>query len=311
MADVKKTIEVVFQGTNKMAGTLDAVSKDLDGFSRSLGEITSPLAGIASKFEIMGAGIATAIGVGVGAAINATSDFDSAFGEIVSLIDAPIEKVNDFRDAVLEYARNSTQPLNEITEALYDAISGGVPYAEAIDAIRTAEELAVVGRGDFKESLSAVTGLLDGYGDSSDKAAYYADLLFRTVKEGKVTLPELTGKLGPLVSIASAAGVPFAELAAAIDVLTKKSMPVPQAIDAVRGAISNIITPSGQAAKKAEDLGIAFHAEGLAAKGLPGLMKEISEKTGDSITPVGLLFWRCKCSCRGIRFVKRWCRKIS
>ncbi len=290
MADLEKTVSIIFSWTDTTSNVMAGVGKNLDTLSGKVGDMTGPLANIASKFEIMGAGIAAAIGVGVGAAVSATGKFDESFSEITTLIDAPIDKVDDFKNAVLDYARDSTQPLDTITGALYDAISAGIPYSESIDALRVAEQLAVAGRGEFQSTTSTLAGLLNAYGESADKAGDYSDTLFKAVAIGQTTLSEMSGKLGPLVSIAASAGVPFEELAGAIAVLTANGTPTPQAIDAIRGAISNIIKPSEQAKKQADELGISFGSEALKAKGLPGLLADISKATGDNIQPTSVLF---------------------
>ena len=290
MADLEKTVSIIFSGVDKTGDVFKGLSRNIDTFAGDVKGMTDPLANVAGKFELFGAGVATAIGLAGGAAITATGDFNESFAEIATIIGKPVDALGDFREAVLSYAKDSRQPLSAVTDALYGAISAGIPYADAIDAIRQAEQLTVAGRGDFQSTTETIAGLLNAYGDDASKASDYSDKLFKTVALGQTTLSDMAGKLGPLVSIAASAGVPFDQLAAAIATLTSQGVPTSQAIDGIRAAISNIIKPSGEAKKEAEDLGIAFNAQELKAKGLPGLLAEISQKTNDNIQPTSVLF---------------------
>ncbi|WP_231365735.1 phage tail tape measure protein [Thioalkalivibrio sp. ALMg3] len=252
--------------------------------------MTAPVADFTKKAVAFEAAL-----LGAGAAITAFSikaagDFDSAFREISTLIDQPVEDLGEFRDAILEYSQTSTQPLESITGAIYSAISAGVDYADSIEAVAQAEQLAVAGKADLNDSLTVLVSSLNAYGLEMDEAARFSDALFTAVQEGQTTLPELGNSLSRVTGLASTGGVEFEELLAAISAITATGTPTNEAITRIQQALANIINPTQQARTMAEELGIEFGATALRSEGLAGLLDTVAEATGRSEDQMGKLF---------------------
>ena len=131
---------------------------------------------------------------------------------------------------------------------------------------------------------------MNAYGASTDEAQKYSDVFFQTVKMGQTTLPELSQSLSQVSSIAASAGIPIETLMAAIATLTAKGMDTPQAMTALKGAITAIISPASEAQKAAEKLGIEFSASALKSKGFEGVLQDVIMATGGNIEKISELF---------------------
>jgi uncharacterized protein YukE len=131
---------------------------------------------------------------------------------------------------------------------------------------------------------------MNAYGADMDEAGRYADVFFETVRLGQTTLPELAESLSSVTSIAAAACVPIETVAASIATLTARGMPTAEAMTALRGAISAIISPSSEAAKMAESLGIEFSASALESKGLETILQDVYTTTGGNVEQIAALF---------------------
>lgn len=290
MAEKRSTVELVFQGIDRTSEATKAALGNAEKFSKSLGNATAPVADFtksAAKVE----GALLAAGAAITAfSIKAAGDFDSAFREISTLIDQPLEDLDDFRQGILDYATTSTKGLDEITGAVYSAISAGVEYTDSLEAVRVAEELAVAGKADLQSTLKVLVSSLNSYGLEMDDAARFADALFTTVKEGQTTLPELANSLSRVTGTAANTGIEFEELLASIAAITAGGAPTSQAISGVKAALDNIIKPTQKAKDLASDLSIEFNAEALEAKGLSGVLDDVMEATGGNVTQMGKLF---------------------
>lgn len=292
MADAKKTIELVFEGVDKTGAATQAALKNVQGFSSSVQSATQPMADFtvgALKFE------AALIASGVAAtafAVKIAGDFDTAFREISTLIQAPVDDLDEFKNAILSYAQTSTKPLEEINQSIYNAISAGIDFADSIDAVTLAEKLSVAGKATLNDSLVVLVSSLNAYGVGMEKAEEFSDLLFQTVKSGQTTLPELAGSLASVTGLAATAGVGFDELLAAIATLTSTGTPTAQAVTQIQGAISAILKPSSQATTLAKELGIQFDAQRLKAVGLNGILNDVALATGGNTTEMARLFGR-------------------
>ncbi len=286
MADLQKTVEIIFGGRNDLSKTIGEVERSLS----SLNSASAPFADLAinalkAEAAIIGMGAAAA-----GLSIAAAGEFSGQFAEITTLIDGSADSLGDYRQAILDYSSESTQSLDEINGALYAAISAGVDYEDSLDAVRIAEQLAVAGKADLGSTMTGLVSTLNAYGAGMDEAEDYADIFFTTVKEGQTTIPELNASLAQVTSVAAAAGVPFDDLGAAIAALTASGMPTSQAITSIKSALSNIIKPTADAKTVAEELGIQFNSTALEAMGLNGFLEMVWEATDGNIDVMSRLF---------------------
>ena len=290
MADQTSTVELVFQGIDRTSEATQAALGNAQQFSQSIQSVTGPVADFtkdALKFEaalLAGGAAMTAV------SIVAAGNFDEAFREISTLLDEPIESLEEFRQAILDYASSSTQSLPEVTGAVYAAISAGVDYTESLEAVRVAEQLAVAGKAGLRESLIVLVSSLNAYNLSMDEAESFSDALFQAVRDGQLTLDELAGSMARVTGTAATLEVPFEVLLAAISTLTASGMPANQAITAINAALNNLLNPSQQARDVAEDLGIQFDAQAVKALGLEGVLQQVAEATGGNEEQMGKLF---------------------
>ncbi|HCA36841.1 MAG: phage tail tape measure protein [Rhodopirellula sp.] len=291
MADLKKTVELIFGGVDDTGGAINSVGRGLDGLVNKTGNVTGVLADITDSIVKLDLALAAA-GVGITAfAVKLSDDFDTAFGEIATLIGQPADNLRDFQDQILSYSETSTASLDAITSATYSAISAGVDYKDSLELLAAAETLSIAGRADLGETTAALVSTLNAFGASADQAGAFADDFFTTVQLGQTTIPELASTIGRLAPIADAAGLSFKEIGAAIATITSGTgTSTAETITGIRAALNSIIGPSKQATELANELGIEFNASALASKGLAGFLQEVTDKTGGNVTVLRELF---------------------
>lgn len=292
MADAKQTIDLIFNGVDKTGAATQAALNNTKKFAGNIQGATQPIADFtasAVKFEAA----LLAAGVTVTAfAVKIAGDFDTAFREISTLIDQPIEDLDRFKESILSYASTSTAPLEEVTQSIYNAISAGVDYSDSIEAVALAEKLSVAGKATLSESLTVLVSSLNAYGVGMEQAESFSDALFQTVKLGQTTLPELANSLASVTGLAATAGVDFQELLAAVATLTSTGTPTSQAVTQIQGALSAILKPTSQASALAKQLGIDFSVSRLQAVGFSGILDDVKGATGGSAEQMAVLFGR-------------------
>ncbi|MBR2512762.1 MAG: phage tail tape measure protein [Halomonas sp.] len=290
MADLEKSVAIIFEGVDQMGAGVDSATKRMNGIVSSAQGVVDPIANATMgvlKFEA--ALLATGVAV-TSLAVKMAGDFDSGFREISTLVDASGENLDRLRGDILAYATDSTQSLEQINASVYGAISAGVDYTRSLEAVTQAERLAVAGKGDLDSSLTVLVSTLNAYGDGMDDAERYSDLLFQTVRSGQTTLPELSASLSQATSTAAAGGVEFDVLSAAIATVTAGGAPTSSAMTQIRGAIASIINPTQGARQVAEELGIQFDATALRSQGLEGVLREVERATGGNVDEMAKLF---------------------
>jgi len=290
VADAQKTIELIFQGVDKTGAATQAALNNAEKFSSSIKNVTQPIADFTAGALKLEAGLLAAGAAVVAFSVRSAADFDSAFRQISTIIDASAEDLDGFKKAILDYASTSTQPLEKITNALGNAIGSGVDWSESLSLISTAEKLAVATRSDLDGTTKVLVSTLNSYGMSIDEAGKVSDLFFKIIDEGDIGMNDLAASFAKVAPVAKISGVSLEEVGAAIATLTASGIKPAESIEYLRGAISNIISPSGQARDVAAELGIEFNAAGLKANGLAGLLQQVADKTGGSADQMKVLF---------------------
>ncbi|EFK10214.1 phage tail tape measure protein, TP901 family [delta proteobacterium NaphS2] len=290
MADITKTTEIIFQGVDRTKDVFSQLHRNLDTFSGKMESAARPLANFADDILALDTALAAMAAAGLAVSINQAGKFGDSFKEITTLIDDTGQGVDQFRNDILAYSRDSTKSIEDIESAIYTAISAGVDYKDALDLLDDSEKLSIATKSDLEGATKLLASTLNAYGESTDQATRYSDILFQTVKNGQTTFPELSSSLASVLNIAANAGVPFETLAAAIAAVTATGAPTSQAITSIQSALSNIIKPSTQATELAEELGIEFNATALKTEGFEKILWKVYDATGGSADKMAVLF---------------------
>ncbi len=290
MADLSKTVEIIFGAKDNVTVTVKNLEKNLADFDATVKSVAAPLADMANKVLAVETAVLALSAAFVGKAIDAAGTFGDSVREIGTLFGGTSDQVGQFGTDIQNYAATSTQSIESINGAIYEAISSGVAYEDSLEFIRQAEQLSVAGRADLTQVTDVLTGTLNAYGASTEEAANYTDDLLTAVNLGKTTVPELAQSLANVTSIAAAAGVPFSDLSAAVAGVTAAGKPTAEAITAIRGVLETFVSPSGAAAKAAQELGISLDTTTLKSQGLDGALKQIYEATGGTVEGLSQIF---------------------
>ena len=290
MADLSKTIQIVFEAIDHTGTGISALSKGVGDLAGNLESATAPMAELTKGILATDTALAALALTMVGWATGAASKFQTAQNEINTLINQGPENMGKFSDAILDYAQTSTQSLDQINQAVYDAISAGVDYADALDVVNAAEQLAVAGKAQLGEAMTLLVPTLNAYGEGMDQAGKFSDVFFQTVKLGVTTIPELSASLGQLAPTAAAVGVPIETIGAALATLTASGIKTSEATTGLKAALSNIIKPSSEAGKAAEELGVGFGVAELKTLGLEGMLQKLMEATGGNTEEMARFF---------------------
>lgn len=223
------------------------------------------------------------------AANTASREFGKGIAEVGTLM-RDTSGLQYYSDSVRQLAEDYGQAATVQTKALYSIVSAGQEGARAIDALDTANQLAIGGVTDVSTAANGLTSVLNAYAGKVKNAADVSDTLFVGVKNGKTTIGELSGSLGQVAGIASTVGVEFTELVSAISALTLGGVETSVATTQVRAALAGILKPTQEARDMAASLGIEFNVAALRSKGLAGFLEDVRTKTRGNEEALGRLF---------------------
>ena len=289
-ADLQRIIRIVFKGDNETQRAFSQLTSQLNALEGGVRSVTGPMADLADDILKAQAAATTLATGGMALAVQQASSWEQSFNEISTLITETGVDLDAFNRQVRDYAFNSTASLEDIQGALYSAISLGIDWRDALGAMAQAEKLATATNGELKESLRLVAQTMNAYGAESDEAARYTDVFVAAIQQGDLTIDSMAANLSKVSGVASSAGVPIEQVAAALAALTAQGEPAERASTALARAIQDILTPTPQAQKAFEELGIEFGKSALEAKGLDGVLLDILKSTGGNVEEIDRLF---------------------
>ena len=262
----------------------------LDGAKSSLKDFGGVAAGAAKTAITAIAGISTALAGVAAAAVKTGAEYETSLAKVGTIADTSVKSLGDLSGEILRLSGDTGAGAAELNEALYSAISAGADTGHAVDLVAVAVKAA---RGGFTDTETAVDGLtsaLNAYAMETADAEGLANKFLVTQNLGKTTFGALAGSIGNVAPTANAAGVSVDELLASVASLTANGIGTSEAMTGMKAALSNIIKPTGEAGKLAEQLGIDFSAAALQTKGWAGFLADLQDKTGGNTDQLATLF---------------------
>lgn len=257
---------------------------------RAIGGMIASLRGV----QIIAAATIVAVSAGIFVATRkaliAAASLDAALREVSTLTNTTAENMEFLRVSLLRLSTTVPSPPELLSQGLYQVISAGITEtAAALQVLGISAKAAVAGLTDTFTGVDAITTLLNAYQLSASQAGRVSDVLFTTVKEGKVTFPQLAQAIGNVATSAGIAGVTVEELGAAIATLTKFGLNARKATTALNSLLVSILNPTKEVAEAAERMGIQWNAAALDANGLSGVLSELRRVTGGAAEKVAEL----------------------
>ncbi|MDD5016901.1 MAG: phage tail tape measure protein [Eubacteriales bacterium] len=260
-------------GLSKLSTDLKRAGKQITSTGQSLTKsLTIPLLAVAA------------------ASVKFASDFEDGMAKVETIADTAAKSIGTLSDEVMSVSDNTGKAADELSESLYQAISAGANTADAMDLVDVAAKSAIAGFTDTTTAVDGLTSVLNAYGLETTDANDVANKFLITQNKGKTTFAQLASSIGGVVSISATAGVSIDDLLSSLATLTMNGISTDEAVTGVKSALSNIIKPSTEAAKTAEQLGLDFSATALQSKGLAGFLADVKEKTGGNIETIASLF---------------------
>lgn len=283
MADLSKTIKIIFDGVDSTGNAFQAVSDKIDGFSDSVSNVTEPLSDFADKL-ILAEGAALVFGATIaGIAIKEAGQFNEAIAETGTLFNATSEQTDYLSERVREFSSTSTSNIATINESMYNAISATGDWENAHILLAQAEQLGVAGASNLGTATSALTTVMGAYGDKAGTAEEVSDALFVTVQNGKTTLNELEGSIGRVATIAATSNVNVDTLGAAMSALTVATGNTSESATLFASLLKELSKPGDELREVMGKLNVE-------TDGLAPILQVLGEKTGWSQAKMNGLF---------------------
>lgn len=153
----------------------------------------------------------------------AADKFETSMAKVETLAHAG-SGLSQMGDEIKNVSASLGVSADEFAEGVYQAMSAGIGYGDAVEFTAQATKLAIGGFTEASTAVDIVTTALNAYGLSVDETAHIMDNLITTQNLGKTTVNELASAMGRVIPTASAYSVNIDNLSAAYAELTAKGI---------------------------------------------------------------------------------------
>lgn len=235
------------------------------------------------------AGLIATAGLAVGAAFAADrfGTTELAIAKIGNLIGEDRDAVEEFGGAIQNMAVSFGVDSVDTANAFYQAISAGVPDAQAdlLGFMDVAGKASVAGAFSLETSVDGLTNAMNAYGESGTEAATaVADKFAVAEKLGKTTFSEIAEGIDKVGPLAAEMGISLDQVLGSLVSLSKPGVQTAQVFTQISGVMSGILKiAAGGAARKGlfrRTFGVKAGKDALKQiGGLKGLIEKLQKES--------------------------------
>ncbi len=235
LVDILRVLE---KQNETLASGFDSLAKSEKGPVQATADLH---AGLSQLRDVLG-GVSDFLSSSTAAA----SEYNSVIAQIATLGPAAAEGTAQWRSEILEVSAAMGQDATTAANAVYDALSSGVPPDNVISFMETASKAAVAGATDTGTAVKALSATLNAWKLDASEAGQVSDVFFTGVNAGVFRFEELASGIGQVAPLAASLGVTYQEVTGATATLTKSGLSASQAITQQRASMISLLTPNAQ-----------------------------------------------------------------
>jgi len=259
------------------------ITGNASGLNNALNKASARVSQFGNKMKSVGASLQRFSAIGVlagGAAIKMGVKFDESMTKIKSLVGIAGDEVDAMGGKVRELAKQTGVSSTEAADALFFITSAGLRGSEAMDALEASLKASASGLGETKTIADLATSAMNAYGSDTLSASSATDILTAAVREGKLESSELAGSMGQVLPVASAMGVSFNDVGAAMAAMSRTGTPAAQAATQLTSIMAGLLKPTTQAEQALATMGLSSSGlkEQIREEGLLSVLSTLKER---------------------------------
>ena len=241
---------------------------DQSGLNKGITAMKNTVAAGSAAVVALVAAMSTAV-------VSLGSEFEQANAKASTLFgDAQVD-VAQYQGKLLELSNKTGLAASELGNTMYDALSAGIPasddMSESLGFLEKNSKLAKAGFTDINTATTATAKVLNAYKMDVSETDRIHKVLMQTQNKGITTVNELGSVLSHVTPTASAMGVSFEQVGAALAGMTAQGTPTAQATTQLNQLIAELGKNGTQANKAMMKM---YEEMGYGKKSFKELMNE-------------------------------------
>ena len=236
--------------------------------------------------------VSAPIGLAAGAAVKFAADYDKALTNAVSVTGLQGSAADKAKGQMDQLATSLGQKTafsaQDAANAMYDLASSGWKTQQMTQGLPGIMDLASSTQSDLGMTTESVTATLAQFGLGASSSGRVADVFTKAIGSSKANMDRLSGSMKYVGPIAHSTGMSLEETTAVLSKLYDAGFEGEQAGTALRGALSQLMNPTGQASAALKDLGLSAEDVNPKTHSLADILKTLQGAGMDTNTAIQL-----------------------
>ncbi|RKR79164.1 phage tail tape measure protein [Marinobacter nauticus] len=263
MADLKKTVELIFGGVDKTGPAITSVGRNLDALADKTGNITGPLASAADSILKLQTSLVALGAAALTFAAKEAVSFEAALIDLQKVMGDNEGAAADYADTFSNLSTRFGVDAGAIVQSTADFRQAGFDINDSLTLVE--QSLLAVNAADLttQQSADLLIGTLAGFKAPAADAANLLDVLNAVSNNAGASVAQLGDGFKVLAPVAKTLGLSFEETAALLTPVVEVTRSGSESANALKTAISNLIKPTKERKELLEDeLGIQLEIDG-------------------------------------------------
>lgn len=282
MADLQKTIEIVFGGVDNVSDNVTSISQSLGSLSQGAEDIAAPWAKVADTILTVDAALVALAAGGAAYSILKFAEFEDVMLKVKGILQANDEEYKALTDTTRELGATTRYTATEAAQGLEFLALAGFSTKEAIEAIPEVLNLAQAAAIDLGTAADIVTNIMAGYGIEVGNLARSNDVLTATFTNSNTNLQQLGDAFKYVGPVAKSLGLDIEETAAILGVLGNAGYQAQMGGTALRNILVALVAPAGNMGKMMKELGVDTAEFGIDLSDSKNALKSLGVEVKDS-----------------------------
>lgn len=255
--------------TSKFSKGFISAYNDLKVFGDKASTAEQKFKGLSSAFKTVGSGLSKTVTlplVGIGtAAVKAGADFESAMSQVAATMGKPVSEIKNLTKFAQEMGAKTAFSAKQAADGLNILAQSGLDANDQMKVLPEVLNLAAAGNLSLADSATYVVGTLKGFGQNMDNAQRVTDLVAKGATMANTDVRGLGTALSSSSATAKSYGQNMDSVTLSLLRLAEQNITGEEAATALNRAMMDLYTPTTNAKKALDELGIsAYDSSGKA-----------------------------------------------
>ena len=250
MADLQKTISIIFGSKNEVSKVIDSIGRDID-------KMAAPLANAAYGVAKLDAALAALAVGGIVYAFKKAVEFENSVVSLRKVVGDSPKEMAAAQDAALKMSGVYGESATKILESTANFVQAGFSVQESIKLTKNAMDLKIAGDVSAAQSSEYLISILKGFKAPAEDAGRVIDILNEVSNKYATDVQQLAIGMADLSPIAKIMGFSFEETAGLLTPVIEVFGSGSESARALRTGLLKLIDDTAPVGDALKTLGVA------------------------------------------------------